>query len=258
MMWHTTFPEEWRFVAVHVLSWNQAEVWHGVLLHPLEGAMFCYLLDDFIAKITAQEIWQSPESSRKVLREDKRWWFNECEGGSVYLRIYAWAKPFRNIHPSSLLVLHLSSEIHSTQKNLAWKLCYYSLSTNNGSAHLEVSSQICHWARLWVPLSVKTWIIPLLSVLPEASPHRWCTWFGPPDLCVSSSSRDLSIFQTTLKKKPTWSTVNAHWAIDSLLQHFDIKKHAHGFNRWPLPSRKVVMNLSNVPGSCRNAAIWWK
>lgn len=51
-----TFPEEWRFIAVHQHLRDQAEVGHAVDLHGLEGAMLCYLLDDFLAQITAQEI----------------------------------------------------------------------------------------------------------------------------------------------------------------------------------------------------------
>lgn len=51
-----TFPEKRRFVAVHQYLWDQVEVGHCVDFHCLERAMFCYLLDDFLAQVTAQEV----------------------------------------------------------------------------------------------------------------------------------------------------------------------------------------------------------
>lgn len=54
--WSLTFPEERRFVRVHVLLRDQAEVGHSVGLHGLEGAMLCYLLNGFFTQMTAQEI----------------------------------------------------------------------------------------------------------------------------------------------------------------------------------------------------------
>ena len=51
-----TFPEERRFLSVHVLLGDQAEVGHAVCLHRLEGAMLCYLLNSDFTQVTAQEI----------------------------------------------------------------------------------------------------------------------------------------------------------------------------------------------------------
>lgn len=51
-----TFPQEWRFVVVHVLLWDQAEVGHFVGLHALEGAMLCNLLNSFLTQFGAQEL----------------------------------------------------------------------------------------------------------------------------------------------------------------------------------------------------------
>lgn len=54
--WILTFPEKRRFVAVHQYLWDHVEVRHCVDLHCLEGAMFCYLLYDFLTQVTAQEV----------------------------------------------------------------------------------------------------------------------------------------------------------------------------------------------------------
>lgn len=51
-----TFPEEWRFVRIHVDLRHQAKVGHGVGLHGLEGTMFCYILNGFFTQVFAQEI----------------------------------------------------------------------------------------------------------------------------------------------------------------------------------------------------------
>ena len=53
--WSLTFPEEWRFVRVHEFLWQQAEVGHVVVLHGLEGAMLCDLLNGVFTQVSAQE-----------------------------------------------------------------------------------------------------------------------------------------------------------------------------------------------------------
>ncbi len=55
-----TFPEEWRYLTVHIFFRDQAEVGHVVALYALEGAMLCYLLDDFLTQISAQEVRYFP------------------------------------------------------------------------------------------------------------------------------------------------------------------------------------------------------
>lgn len=64
-----TFSQEWRYVAVHQFFGDQFKVGHLVVSHGLEGAMFCYLLDDFLTEIALKKIWHTPESCREVLNE---------------------------------------------------------------------------------------------------------------------------------------------------------------------------------------------
>ena len=64
-----TLPDKWTFVAVHHFFRRQVKVGHAVALHGREGVIFCYLVDDFLTQITAQEIGHFPQNCTQVLRE---------------------------------------------------------------------------------------------------------------------------------------------------------------------------------------------
>lgn len=96
-----------------------------------------------------------------------------------------------------------------------------------------------HWVTQWVPVI----IIPFLSGLPQPFPHRWCTWFCLQALCVSSSSHDLSIFQTTLQETRHRNTVNKTRLYFVI---WYLKKHTHSNSLNSVWSAYTVKGLNKL------------
>lgn len=111
------------------------------------------------------------------------------------------------------------------------------------------------------------------DTLPEPFLHMWWTWSCLPALHFSSSSNGRSTCRTALQI----NTIIYHYPV-TLRPNFIIERTGACCRKymcslccvnlcpsysklcgiWPLPSRNFSMNSSNVPGSSRKLAIWWK